>query len=165
LSERARADDYHELSAVGDRRYAGFFLRAVASVIDDVIVMTVSFALTFGALYVLYAIFHPGPSFGESFSGGLIQTVNVLAVLFTGIPYYIGFHWRYGATPGKRMLRIRVVRELDDGSLSLGRSAARYFAQALSTLPFGAGYLMAAFDPKRRALHDRIAGTVSVLVD
>jgi uncharacterized RDD family membrane protein YckC len=88
--------------------------------------------------------------------------VNFAAMTFISIPYYIGFHWRFGWTPGKRIFRIRVIREIDDGSLSFGRSSARYFAQILSALPFGAGYLMAAFNRKKQALHDAIAGTVSV---
>jgi uncharacterized RDD family membrane protein YckC len=144
------------------RRYAGFWIRAVASIIDDCIVMAASLVLTVAGLYVIYQLTKPAPKFTEAFTGGFIQTVNFAAMTFISIPYYIGFHWRFGWTPGKRIFRIRVIREIDDGSLSFGRSSARYFAQILSALPFGAGYLMAAFNRKKQALHDAIAGTVSV---
>lgn len=146
-----------------DRVYAGFWLRALASLIDDVIVMAVSLGLTFFGLYVVYMALRLAGSFGEAFTGGFIQTVNMAAMVFVSIPYYIAFHWRFGWTPGKRFLRIRVIRDMDDGSLSLGRSAARYFSQILSALPFGAGYLMCVFSLKKQTLHDRIAGTVSIV--
>lgn len=150
-------------SAPDPRRYAGFWVRALASLIDDVIVMAVSLALTILALYTIYQATKPAANFAEAFTGGFIQTVNFAAMMFISIPYYVGFHWRYGWTPGKRVFRIRVIREIDDGSLSLGRSAARYFAQILSALPFGAGYLMVIFNRKKQALHDVIAGTVSII--
>ncbi len=152
-----------ESTPAAPRVYAGFWLRALAALIDDVIVMAVSLGLTFFGLYVVYIALKPAGSFGESFTGGFIQTVNMAAMVFVSLPYYIGFHWWRGWTPGKRLLRIRVIREIDDGSLSLGRSAARYFSQILSALPFGAGYLMAALSAKKQALHDRIAGTVSIV--
>ncbi|MBS1961575.1 MAG: RDD family protein [Bdellovibrionales bacterium] len=145
------------------RRYAGFWVRALASLVDDIIVMTASLALTIFGLYVVYQATKPAATFSEAFTGGFIQTVNLAAMTFVSVPYYIGFHWRFGWTPGKRIFGIRVIREIDDGSLSLGRSSARYFAQLLSAIPFGAGYLMAAMNPKKKALHDAIAGTVSIL--
>lgn len=145
------------------RIYAGFWIRAMASFIDDVIVMAASFALSFIGLYLVFLIMQPGKPFGEAFTGGFIQAVNIAAMAFVSLPYYIGFHWRFGWTPGKRLLRIRVIRDEDGGGLGLRRSATRYFAQFLSALPFGAGYVMAALSRKKQALHDRIAGTVSVI--
>jgi uncharacterized RDD family membrane protein YckC len=158
----------NEEKAVGasgdtERKYAGFLIRSLASFVDDVIVMVASLALTMLGLFVVYQATKPAASFSEAFTGGFIQTINFAAMMFVSIPYYIGFHWRYGWTPGKRVFRIRVIREIDDGSLSLGRSTGRYFAQILSALPFGAGYLMAAWNPKKKALHDIIAGTVSII--
>jgi hypothetical protein len=38
------------------RRYAGFWIRAVASIIDDCIVMAASLVLTVAGLYVIYQI-------------------------------------------------------------------------------------------------------------
>lgn len=149
--------------SAANRRYAGFLVRALAAIIDDVIVMSVSIGLTLFGLFVVFQAMRPAASFSEAFTGGFIQTVNMAAMFFVSIPYYIGFHWRFGGTPGKRLLKIRVIREIDDGSLSLGRSSARYFAQILSAIPFGAGYLMAAWNPKKQALHDTIAGTVSIV--
>ncbi len=149
--------------APAGRLYAGFWIRALATLIDDVIVMMGSLALTFLGLFIIFVIMRPAGTFTEAFTGGFIQTVNFAAMLCISIPYYIGFHWRLGATPGKRILKIRVIRDSDDGSLSLGRATARYFSQILSAIPFGIGYLMAAWNPKKQALHDMLAGTVSII--
>jgi uncharacterized RDD family membrane protein YckC len=148
---------------VPERRYAGFWIRAVASIVDDIIVMVVTLGLTMFALFMIYlATDHQG-EFAKAFTGGFIQTINIGAMVFVSIPYYIGFHWRFGWTPGKRILRIRVIRDSDSGPLTLGLSAGRYFAQILSALPFGAGYLMVVLNRKKQALHDVIAGTVSII--
>jgi uncharacterized RDD family membrane protein YckC len=152
-----------------ERVYAGFWVRLIATLVDDVIVMVASTALAFLGLGIVYLVLRPAGSFGEAFSGGFIQAVNIAAMVCVSIPYYIGFHWRFGWTPGKRLFSIRVVRAdspdpwSSAGGLSFGVSATRYFSQALSALPFGAGYLMVVFNPKKRALHDYIAGTVSVI--
>ena len=47
-----------------------------------------------------------------------------------------------------------------DGSpLTLARSVGRYFAKILSAFTLCVGYLMAAFDEEKCALHDHISDT------
>ena len=147
---------------VSSRRYAGFWIRGVASLIDDVLLTIGSLGLTYLTLFLIFSVLRPAPTFGEAFTGGFIQTINLAAMVALSVPYYILFHWKYGATPGKLVLKIRVIRDIDDGSLSLGRSTARLFAQIPSIATFGAGYLMAAWNPKKQGIHDLIAGTVSI---
>ena len=62
------------------------------------------------------------------------------------------------ATPGKRALGLRVVDEAGQG-IGLVRAVQRHLAGALSWLTLNIGHLLAALPPRRRALHDRIAGT------
>lgn len=144
------------------RKYAGFWIRLAAALIDDVIMVVASLGLSYFVLYLLFVTLRPAPTFGEAFTGGFIQNTCFMAGNFLSIPYYIAFHWKWGATPGKRVLGIRVICDSDGGPLSLKRSAGRYFAQFLSVITFGAGYLMVVFSPKKQALHERIAGTVSI---
>lgn len=63
------------------------------------------------------------------------------------------------ATPGKRLLGLKVVRT-DGTPLSLGRALARGCAADLAGLFWGLPYLMYVFTPRRQALHDYIADTV-----
>ena len=45
------------------------------------------------------------------------------------------------------------------GPIGLGRAFGRYFAKILSGLILMIGYIMAAFDSEKRALHDMICDT------
>jgi uncharacterized RDD family membrane protein YckC len=65
--------------------------------------------------------------------------------------------WR--GTLGKLAAGVRVTG--DDGErISFVRGLGRTFAKLLSLLPFGVGFLMAAYSEQHRALHDLLAGTV-----
>jgi uncharacterized RDD family membrane protein YckC len=72
--------------------------------------------------------------------------------------YVIFFLGKFGATPGKMICRLKVVTP-EASAIGFGRAAARYFAQILTNCTFCIGYLIAAFDPEKRALHDHICRT------
>ena len=65
------------------------------------------------------------------------------------------------ATLGKMALGVKVT-DLEGRRIGFGRATGRYFAQILSSLTLGIGYLMAAFTRRRQCLHDKIAGTLVV---
>ena len=66
-----------------------------------------------------------------------------------------------GATVGKRLMGIRVVRK-DGAPLGLGRSFARALGYLLSTPMCNLGFLIALFHPESRALHDLISGSLVI---
>jgi uncharacterized RDD family membrane protein YckC len=67
-----------------------------------------------------------------------------------------------GRTLGKWVAGLRIERR-DGVPLSFGRALVRHLAgYPLTLLTGGLGFLLAAFDPKGRALHDLLAGTVVV---
>jgi uncharacterized RDD family membrane protein YckC len=43
--------------------------------------------------------------------------------------------------------------------ITTGRAAGRYFAYLLSAFTLAIGFIIAAFDPEKRAMHDRICDT------
>jgi uncharacterized RDD family membrane protein YckC len=55
-------------------------------------------------------------------------------------------------------LKLRVVRA-DGSPVGYGLAAGRYLSKILSALILLIGYIMAAFDEQKRALHDRICDT------
>jgi uncharacterized RDD family membrane protein YckC len=59
-------------------------------------------------------------------------------------------------------LKVHVVTA-DGGRVSYARALGRYFAKLLSAFTLLIGYIIAAFDPERRALHDRICNTRVVM--
>jgi uncharacterized RDD family membrane protein YckC len=65
------------------------------------------------------------------------------------------------ATLGKIALGLSVERA-GGAPLDFRRASARLGAKLLSAAPLGLGFLAAAVGPRRRALHDHLAGTVVV---
>ncbi|MBI2423089.1 MAG: RDD family protein [Candidatus Hydrogenedentes bacterium] len=77
------------------------------------------------------------------------------------LAYEIWFLGRFGATPGKMIFGMRVI--VSDGSrVSYLRAAGRYFARYLSGMILLIGFLLAFYDPRHRALHDRICETLVI---
>jgi uncharacterized RDD family membrane protein YckC len=76
---------------------------------------------------------------------------------------YFAFFWSAdGQTPGDRVMRIRVLRDGTGEPLHAVRALLRVFALVLSALPLCAGFLLILVDNRRRALHDRLVGSIVV---
>ena len=120
-------------------KYAGFWIRLVALVIDCIIIVPLN-------NYILSYI-------GDG---------SILRIL---MPNMIWWVYTAGlassslqATLGKKILGLKVV-DLNGNRISLGKATGRFLASILSGLILGIGYLMVAFNPKKQGLHDQIAGT------
>ncbi|MCH2037404.1 MAG: RDD family protein [Rickettsiales bacterium] len=74
------------------------------------------------------------------------------------------FWWAKDATPGKKILGIRVVDAKTLESPGLIQCIIRVFAYIVSILPLMLGFFWANYDKKRRCFHDLIAGTVVIKV-
>lgn len=133
-------------------RYGGFWLRSVASAIDNVLVLLL--CVLFGFIQGVVA---PNLSYG-TFRGQVVFQLMSLAV---SVVYFGWVQAKYQGTPGKRLLGMRLVRS-DFAPVEVSRCYARYFASMLSGLVLGVGYLWAAFDSKKRTWHDRMAGTLVI---
>jgi uncharacterized RDD family membrane protein YckC len=130
-------------------RPAGFWVRAVAVLIDGVVLL-IAQGILFGAGWMLW---------GGGMGGGiLLKGVTQLFSTLLGAAYSIVFHWKWGQTLGKMALQIRVVG-MDGGGISFGQSVGRYFGTMLSALIFCIGFVMAGVRSDKRALHDLLAGT------
>jgi uncharacterized RDD family membrane protein YckC len=92
---------------------------------------------------------------------GLTPGVNATVYLIQyGLPalYDIFFVGMFGATPGKMVMKLKIIRA-DGGRVSYWRAAGRHYAKMLSAIILGIGYLMACWDEEKRTLHDRICKT------
>jgi uncharacterized RDD family membrane protein YckC/Tfp pilus assembly major pilin PilA len=139
-------------------RYAGFWRRAVAVVIDGLVQSGLSIAVV---LTLVVAASSSSAALDEDTWGGLYY----LASWIVGWLYYALMHsssWQ--ATLGKRALGIKVTT-LGGERIGFGRATGRFFATIVSALLLGIGYLMAAFTARKQALHDMIAGTLVVSRD
>ena len=92
----------------------------------------------------------------------VLAAIGAVVALAWAIGYFAFFWSANGQTPGSRMLGIRVLGAGSAEPPRAGRSLVRVLALPLSAIPLCAGFLMILVDGRRRALHDRIAGTVVV---
>lgn len=69
---------------------------------------------------------------------------------------------RSQATPGKMALGIKVVN-MSGEKLSFGKAILRNLLKFFSSALIDIGFLMVLWDPKKQALHDKIAKTAVVL--
>lgn len=85
--------------------------------------------------------------------------LSTLGYALVGAAYFAGMEASpWGATLGKRLLRIHVV-DRDGRRIGPGRALLRYFSAGVSWLFLNLGHAMAAWTADKRALHDYIAGT------
>ena len=127
--------------------YAGFWRRLAAYLIDGLLLGAVQ-----GTITILVQVIAPDD---------LRAQLNVL-------PVSILLAWAYfsilesspaQATVGKMAIGIYVT-DRDGDPIDFRRASIRYLAKLLSTLALMLGWLMAAFTPGKRALHDYVAGTL-----
>jgi len=129
-------------------RPAGFFIRVLAAIVD----LTVLLLLSWGMGLLFLRVIHPTNASDEQ---------DQLMTLFLTISaiYSVGFSLKWGGTPGKLLLGMRVIPMRGGAKLTWHQALARWASYLLSVSVFGAGFLMAAFHPLKRTLHDLMAGT------
>ena len=130
--------------------YAAFWPRAVAHLIDFILVNGLELLLEYGLSEVF-----PIDSFTQQVIG------VILSVGFT-YWYYCRYQVRTGTTFGKKLFGIYVIDEKTGNNMTHKQAVIRMFAYVASSVLIGCGFLMAAFHPQRKALHDLLAGTVSI---
>lgn len=134
-------------------RYAGFWRRFAAYLIDYVLLVIAAVVLVF-ALSVSGAI---GNSDISANSAEVL--INVFAFFAAWIYFALQESGGFQGTIGKRALGLKVF-DLQGRRISFGRATGRYFGKILSSIILGIGWLMVVFTQRKQALHDKVAGTV-----
>jgi uncharacterized RDD family membrane protein YckC len=145
--------------------YAGFWLRVVAHLIDDLLL-----GIGMGVLVLIGVAMVGVGSIRATFEGmngedPEIPAAMISAIIFVGLASIL-LAWIYNAamessrhqgTLGKMALGL-IVTDLQGRSIGFGHASGRYFAKIITGLiPLGIGYAMAGFTEKKQALHDMIA--------
>lgn len=143
----------------GAVRYAGFWIRVVAKIIDSLIIGVPMMILFFllgmgGALAARSGQNQPGTVFAML---GMQALIQVLAIGI-GAAYNIYFIAKRAATPGKMAVGLKVINA-DGSPITVGKATGRYFAEMVSGLTCYIGYIIAGFDEQKRTLHDHICST------
>jgi len=130
-------------------RPAGFWIRAIAALVDFVVFGLVQ--VSFG--WIGAKVWGPDVESTTAFK----PMVALFTVVFAGA-YTTLLHALGGQTIGKVIVGVRVV--VGDGEPPpLGTALLRYLAYFASAGIFTLGFVMAGLRRDKRALHDLIAGT------
>lgn len=136
----------------GEVEYVGFWPRVLASVVDSILMIAVIYP-------VLYALYGADYFSDTAFVAGPADIL--LNYVFPAVAVIL--FWIYkSATPGKMMVKARIVDAKTGGRPSGGRLIGRYFAYYLSMIPLFLGFVWVAFDSRKQGWHDKLAGTLVV---
>jgi uncharacterized RDD family membrane protein YckC len=138
--------------------YAGFWIRLAAKILDSLVLGVFAFAFFFalGLVVALGSGSHDPEKMREN--GRLVGNLAPFIWIPVVMAYSGFFLSRFGATPGKMACKLKVV-DGNGGGVGFGRGCVRVLAEVVSGIICYAGYIMAAFDREKRALHDRICNT------
>ena len=128
--------------------YGGFWIRAVAYIIDAILLSIVAAVLS-APLAVNYSDMN-SPS---------VRASNGIELVLSAI-YFI-LLWTYmGASLGQRIFGLRVVDATTGQPIGLGKAALRWLGLILSFAVCAIGVIWVAFDGRKQGWMDKIAGTV-----
>jgi uncharacterized RDD family membrane protein YckC len=136
-------------------RYAGFWLRFFALIMDLVILVLLGFIT--GAIIGIVAVLINGGSLSEDALSSLGVFANIVGIIIGWLYYALMESSRKQATLGKMALGIYVT-DLNGNRISFGKATGRYFGKIISALILYIGFIMAGFTEKKQALHDIMAG-------
>jgi uncharacterized membrane protein SpoIIM required for sporulation/uncharacterized RDD family membrane protein YckC len=143
---------------------AGVGSRALAALVDSLIVISMIIAIGIGVSVASVTGRVPRGSSPGAFDAWA-SAIFIFAVFCVLWGYYVLFEGLAdGQTPGKRLLRLRVVR--DGGySVTFGASAVRNLIRVIDMQPlvcYGVGIVSVMFSKSGKRLGDIVAGTIVV---
>ncbi len=149
---------------------ADFFPRLGAFIIDFVVTNGAEFVVEYAAVLMVllvrkYGMGQAGVTFSNAMDPLLEQGIGFVFGLGFTYYYYVPLQLKLGTTPGKKVFSLYVVDANTHARINRKQAIFRVLGYIPSTVIFGAGFLMAAFHPQRKALHDVIAGTQCVKIN
>lgn len=132
--------------------YAGFWIRAGASLIDGILIMMITLPL----LFWIYGAEYWNDE--ESVKGLADFMLSYVFPFVATVAFWV---YRAG-TPGKLVLGLRVVDAQSGEHLGMGQAIGRYLAYIPAALPLMMGLFWVGWDSKKQGWHDKLAGTVVI---
>lgn len=88
-------------------------------------------------------------------------TQSLLQVLILAVAYLF-FWYKFSATPGKMLFRIRIVDAKTEGKPSFKQDCIRFIGYFVGAAALCLGFVWIIFDKKRQGWHDKMAGTLVI---
>jgi len=142
------------------QKYAGFWIRLLAKIIDWLVIFILFLPGFLISVYInhlkgIYPLSSGPPTFFYIYS--------FLCFIFAIILYDPFFIKKYGATPGKMLLKLKVIKA-DNSKISWGDSFLRWFIYKLGSgwWVLFLGVISIAWDKKKQGWHDKAAKTIVI---
>jgi uncharacterized RDD family membrane protein YckC len=144
-------------------RYAGFWVRFVASVIDSILVTVIIVPLlwaAYGKVYFdTYFNLDPIAMMDRPMFAGLADPM--ISYVLPAVVVVL-FWMARQATPGKMVVKIKIADATTLQAPTRGQDIGRYFGYFVSLFCFCLGFLWIAIDKRKQGWHDKLAGTVVI---
>jgi uncharacterized RDD family membrane protein YckC len=132
--------------------FAGFWSRTGAAIIDTILTMLI-------VIPILVGIYGTAYFSSENFiEGSWDFLLSWVLPAFATILFWI---YR-AATPGKMVIKAKIVDAKTGKAASTGQWIGRSFADFVSMAPLFLGIFWVGFDKRKQGWHDKLAGTVVV---
>ena len=152
----------------GELEYVGFWLRVLAAFIDTlwvtpiVVLLGLLFEHANGALTDAM-LRDPASVSVSALADSLAPSPADFVVNYVLPAVLIVLFWRRSsATPGKMLIRARIVDAESGAAPATRQLVVRYLGYFVSTIPLLLGLLWVGWDPRKQGWHDKLAGTVVV---
>lgn len=154
-------------------RYAGFWIRFIASFLDTLFlalpIAIIIYFLSDGNWFdfsqyqqnIQYAMSGNASKALASQPQTSLRWELLFEVSVLLITMIFWRRWR-GATPGKKFVHVKIVDAKTFEDITNTQALTRSIGYIASTLAFLIGFIMVAFRADKRALHDLLAGTVVI---
>jgi uncharacterized RDD family membrane protein YckC len=135
---------YPQPANAGNLRYAGFWIRTGAYLLDTLFMFLLMIVPAFLAIMI---------------SGDANTPLAGIVQLAIAIGYFvIPVSGPKQATWGKQVLGLKIIR-VDGAQVGGGLAFGRYLSYMISSLPLGIGFFMVGWTDQKKGLHDMICGT------
>lgn len=157
------------MEQVQEKKYAGFWWRFLAIIIDGLILGVVKWIVITPILGAIGFGAYKAATTGEINEAAAVGMIGAFAGammmvwLFTAIAGWLYFALmessKFQGTIGKLALGI-IVTDMEGNKISFGRATGRYFGKFVSAIILYIGFMMAGFTEKKQGLHDILASTL-----
>lgn len=136
---------------------AGFWIRFLAYLIDSIILSLLMAVIWAPSVFITIRAATSGEAPGAL--AAILPFLSFLLGTAAALGYILWFWANRGATPGKKMLGLKIVREDGEEPIGWGTAFMRLVGYMVSGFVLYIGFLMIAFNPEKKGLHDMIAKT------
>jgi len=146
-------------------KYAGFWLRFVAFIIDSIVLgfigflISIPFMASLGMATFMHGRAAMSPEGWAPFAAMFWPRLFLPRFVISWLYYALLQSSSWQATLGKKALGLEVT-DMQARRISFGRASGRFFAKILSTIILFIGFFMIGFTARKQGLHDILAGTL-----